>query len=130
MAHFAQIDDQGIVTRVLVIEQDEIDTGAWGDPASWVQTSYNTRAGVYYTPNANPMIPDPDQSKAFRKNYAADGFIYDALRDAFIPPRPFPSWVLNEDDCLWYAPVPSPAADENTPYAWDEDSQSWITPSN
>jgi len=76
MSHFAQIDENNVVQRVLVIEQAEIDTGNWGDPATWIQTSYNTRGGVYYTPNTSE--PDPDQSKAFRKNYAGtnDGKVY------------------------------------------------------
>ena len=129
MAHFAQIDENNIVTRVLVIEQDVIDTGEFGDPATWVQASYNTRAGVYYTPNTSTK--DPDQSKAFRKHYPGVGFKYDETRDAFIPPQPFPSWILDEDTCLWQAPVPiPPSSGENEIHEWDEDSQSWIAPSN
>lgn len=126
MAHFAQIDDSGIVTRVLVIEQDEIDTGDWGDPASWIKTSYNTRGGVYYTPNTH--TPDPDQSKALRKNYAGPGCTYDAARDAFYEPQPYPSWILDEFSCTWQAPVPYPDEDPDNPvhYVWDEDSQSWV----
>lgn len=121
MAHFAQIDDQNIVTKVIVIEQEEVDTGNWGDPASWIQTSYNTRGGVYYTPNTN--TPDPDQSKAFRKNYAGIGYTFDAILNAFIPPKPYPSWVLDESTCYWQPPIPMPNDGE---YRWDEPSQSWV----
>ena len=121
MAHFAKVQD-GIVTEVLVVEKDFIDSGAVGDPAQWVQTSYNTRGGVYYTPNTNE--PDPDQSKAFRKNYAGIGFTYDRERDAFIPPKPFDSWLLDDFSCLWKSPVPYPT--DGKEYYWDEDTLSWI----
>jgi len=111
MSHFAKVID-GIVTEVLVIEQDVIDTGLFGNPALWVQTSYNTYGGQH--PEGRPL----------RKNYAGIGYTYDAERDAFIPPSPFPSWLLNEDTCLWDAPVPRP--DDGKSYAWDEDTLSWI----
>lgn len=111
MSHFAKVID-GIVTEVLVIEQDVIDSGAFGDPSMWIQTSYNTHGGQH--PDGAPL----------RKNYAGIGFTYDAERDAFIPPQPFPSWTLNEDTCLWDAPAPHP--DGDVPYAWDEESLSWI----
>jgi len=127
MAHFAQIDDNDIVTRVLVIEQDEIDTGNWGDPAFWIKTSYNTRAGIYYTPNTN--TPDPDQSKAFRKNFAGIGYTYDRNRDAFISPKPdFPSWVIDDFSCTWVPPVPKPDVAPSPGYFWDwdESTLSWI----
>jgi hypothetical protein len=90
------------------------------------QTSYNTRGGVHYTDG----IPSADQSKAFRKNYAGLGYTYDAGRDAFIPPKPFASWVLNETTCLWDAPVPLPenAGTGEPPkrYTWDEETISWV----
>jgi hypothetical protein len=111
MSHFAKVID-GIVTEVLVIEQDVIDTGLFGDPALWVQTSYNTYGGQH--PEGRPL----------RKNYAGIGYTYDAERDAFIAPSPFPSWLLNDDTCLWDAPVPRP--DDGKSYAWDEDTLSWI----
>ena len=111
MSHFAKVID-GIVTEVLVIEQDVIDTGLFGDPALWVQTSYNTYGGQH--PEGRPL----------RKNYAGIGYTYDAVRDAFIAPSPFASWVLNEDTCLWYAPVTRP--NDGKSYAWDEDTLSWI----
>jgi len=111
MSHFAKIID-GIVTEVLVIEQDVIDTGLFGDPALFVQTSYNTYGGQH--PEGRPL----------RKNYAGIGYTYDADRDAFIAPSPFSSWLLNEDTCLWEAPVAYP--DDGKSYAWDEDTLSWI----
>ena len=113
MSHFAQIDSNNIVTQVLVIEQDVIDTGLFGEPSSFVQTSYNTHGGVHSL-NGTPL----------RKNYAGIGYTYDEERDAFIPPKPFNSWVLNEDSCLWEAPTPMPTDDKR--YVWDEDTTSWV----
>lgn len=122
MAHFAKVENN-LVTDVLVVDQSFIDTGELGDPALWYQTSYNTLGGVYYIPNSNPPTPDPDQSKAFRKNYAGIGFTYDSVLDAFIPPQPYPSWLLNTQTCLWEAPVPYP--DDGLPYEWNEETQTW-----
>ena len=125
MAHFAKLDENNIVVFVTVGaehddgKEDELFQRT-GDV--YKQTSYNTRGGVYYTPNTNE--PDPDQSKAFRKNYAGLGYTYDATRDAFIPPQPFPSWVLNEQSCLWEAPMPYPT--DGKRYSWDEDTTSWV----
>ena len=113
MSHFAQIDDNNIVTQVIVVEQDVIDTGLFGDPAKWIQTSYNTHGGVHAT-GGTPL----------RKNYAGIGYTYDAQRDAFIPPKPYASWVLDESSCLWQAPVAMPV-DENKRYTWDEATTSW-----
>jgi hypothetical protein len=111
MSHFAKVID-GIVTEVLVIEQDVIDTGMFGDPALWVQTSYNTYGGQH--PEGRPL----------RKNYAGVGFTYDAERDAFYAPQPFASWTLNEDTCLWTAPTPYP--DDGKLYTWDEATLAWV----
>ena len=125
MAHFAKLDENNIVVFVTVGaehddgKEDELFQRT-GDV--YKQTSYNTRGGVYYTPNTNE--PDPDQSKAFRKNYAGLGYTYDATRDAFIPPQPFPSWVLNEQSCLWDAPVPYPT--DGKRYSWDEATLAWV----
>jgi hypothetical protein len=119
MSHFAKIDKDGIVQRVIVIEQDVLDSGNWGDPNNWIQTSYNTRGGVHYAPNSN----DADGGVALRKNYAGIGYKYDAERDAFIAPQPFPSWTLNEDTCLWEAPVAYPNDGKN--YEWNEETTSW-----
>ena len=110
MSHFAKVID-GIVTEVLVIEQDVIDTGLFGDPALFVQTSYNTHGGQH--PEGRPL----------RKNFAGVGFTYDAERDAFIQPKPFPSWVLDEESCLWNAPVPYP--EDGKHHFWDEETLSW-----
>jgi hypothetical protein len=95
-----------------VIDQETLNTGLWGDPASWIQTSYNTQAGKH--PEGRPL----------RKNYAGIGFTYDAQRDAFIPPQPYPSWTLNEDECNWYPPVPMPT--DLKMYTWDEATTSWV----
>lgn len=111
MSHFAKVID-GIVTEVLVIEQDVIDTGMFGDPSLWIQTSYNTRGGQH--PEGRPL----------RKNYAGVGYTYDAELDAFIPPKLFPSWVLNPETCLWEAPIPYP--NDGLLYKWDEDLLSWV----
>ena len=113
MSHFAQIDENNIVTQVLVIEQDVVDSGLFGDPATFIQTSYNTSGGVH-SQGGTPL----------RKNYAGMGYSYDATRDAFIPPKNFDSWVLNEDKCLWEAPVPYPTDDKV--YRWDEPTLAWI----
>lgn len=118
MSHFAQVEN-GIVTKVIVAEQDFIDSGAVGE--GWVQTSYNTRGGIHYGPDAQP-----DGGVALRKNYAGIGFTYDTQRDAFIPPKPFPSWTLNESTCLWDSPTPVPV--DGKIYTWDEASQDWIEP--
>lgn len=101
MAHYAKLDENNIVIEVLVIDWDTLNTGLWGDPAQFKQTSYNTRGGIYYTPNT--IDPDPDQSKAFRKNYGATGYRYDEVRDAFIPPRPEPQedYEFDEFSCTW-----------------------------
>lgn len=122
MGHFAKLDVNDFVLQVQVIEQDVIDTGLFGDPALFEKTSYNTRGGIYYTPNTN--TPDPDQTKAYRKNYAGIGYKLDRVRDAFIPPQNFPSWVLNEFSCLWEAPTPMPT--DGKTYRWDELTLSWI----
>jgi hypothetical protein len=113
MSHFAQIDGNNIVTQVIVIEQDVVDTGLFGDPNSWIQTSYNTNGGVH-TQGGTPL----------RKNYAGIGYTYDSSRDAFIPPKPFNSWVLNETSCLYEAPTPMPTDDKM--YSWDEETLSWV----
>jgi len=120
MSHFAEIDGDGIVQRVIVIEQDMIDSGNWGDPNNWIQTSYNTKGGVHYAPNST----EPDGGVALRKNYAGVGYKYDAERDAFIPPKQYPSWTLVEASCLWEAPVAYP--DDGNKYNWDEENTQWV----
>jgi len=110
MSHFAKVVD-GIVTQVIVAEPEFFQTFVDSSPGEWIQTSYNTRGGQH--PEGRPL----------RKNYAGIGFTYDRTKDAFIPPQPFPSWLLNEDTCLWNAPVAMPTDDKK--YAWDEESVSW-----
>tara|TARA_R100001530_G_scaffold112865_1_gene79872 strand:+ start:161 stop:520 length:360 start_codon:yes stop_codon:yes gene_type:complete len=114
MSHFAKIEND-LVTQVIVAEQDFINTM----DGQWVQTSYNTRAGIHYAPNSN----DPDGGVALRKNYAGIGYTYDSDRDAFILPKPYDSWLLDEQTCTWEAPVPYPN-DDNT-YEWNEETQTW-----
>ena len=111
MSHFAKVID-GIVTDVLVIGQDVIDTGAFGDPSLWVQTSYNTYGGQH--PEGRPL----------RMNYAGVGYAYDAERDAFIAPQPFASWTLDDVRCVWVAAVASP--DDGKHYRWDEAALAWV----
>jgi hypothetical protein len=116
MAHFAQLDDNNVVLQVIVVHNNELlDNGVEFEAkgiafcqtlfpgTSWKQTSYNAN---------------------IRKNYAGVGFTYDAQRDAFIPPKPYPSWVLNETTCQWEAPVPYPQ--DGKRYVWDEATVSWV----
>lgn len=116
MAHFAKLDDQNVVLQVIVVHNNELlDNGVESEAKGiafcqslfpntrWVQTSYNGNK---------------------RKNYAGVGFLYDPIRDAFIPPKPFPSWVLDEVTCRWQAPVAYP--DDGKRYVWDEASQQWV----
>ena len=117
MAYFAKLDENNVVLEVHTVHnnellQDGIESEAkgirffieWsGGYTNWKQTSYNCR---------------------IRKNYAGVGYTYDSVRDAFIPPKPFPSWVLNEETCLWDAPVAMP--DDGKLYNWDEETLSWV----
>jgi hypothetical protein len=108
MSHFAKVEN-GIVTQVIVAEQDVIESGLFG--TGWVQTSYNTYGGQH--PEGRPL----------RKNYAGIGYTYDAGRDAFIAPQPYASWTLDENTCLWSAPTPMP--NDGKQYSWDEATVSW-----
>ena len=119
MAHFAEINEDSIVTRVIVIEQEMVDTGNWGTPSSWVQTSYNTRGGKHYDQDGVE-----DSGVALRYNYAGVGSTYDTGRDAFIAPKPYPSWLLVESTCQWESPVAYPSDDKM--YTWDEDITNWV----
>ena len=120
MAHFAQLDDQNTVLQVIVVHNNELlDNGVESEAKGiafcqslfpntrWAQTSYNGN---------------------IRKNYAGIGFTYDSARDAFIPPKPYPSWVLDEATCHWEAPVPYPTDGER--YVWDEATQTWVAAEN
>lgn len=118
MAHFAKINNENVVEQVIVIpdaqehrgqdfiNQELMITG------NWLQTSYNTRAGKHI----NGKIP-------FRKNYAGIGYSYDVQRDAFIPPKRYPSWILDEDTCLWKPPFSKPQ--DGKKYIWDESITNW-----
>ena len=110
--HYAKIENN-IVTKVIVAEAEFFDTFVDDSPGEWLQTSYNTQGGVHL----NGDTP-------LRKNYAGVGFTYDAVRDAFIAPQPYPSWALVEDTCQWEAPVAMPTDDKM--YTWDEDTTSWV----
>jgi len=110
MSHFARVNAQGLVEQVIVAEQDFINTLL--DASSWVQTSYNTHGGQH--PEGRPL----------RKNYAGIGYKYDADRDAFIPPKPYASWILDDFTCQWQAPTPMPT--DGKKYLWNEDQQNWI----
>lgn len=122
MAHYAYLTTNNIVTDVIVGKDENDPPGNWEAYYGAKRTSYNTRGGIYYIPNTD--VPDPDQSKSFRKNYAGIGYVYDATLDAFIPPKPYPSWLLNTQTCLWDAPVPYP--NDGKKYYWDEATQSWV----
>jgi hypothetical protein len=115
MAHFAKVLDNKVV-QVIVAEHEFFETFIDTSPGEWIQTSYNTKGGVH----ANGGTP-------LRKNYAGIGFTYDRIRDAFIPPKLFSSWTLNEDTCLWDPPIAYPAemATEEGYYVWDEPTTSW-----
>lgn len=112
MAHFAKVNN-GIVEQVIVAEPEFFDTFVDSSPGQWIQTSYNTHGGVH-TNGGTPL----------RKNYAGIGYTYDSQRDAFISPKPYASWTLNDDTCLWDAPTPMPI--EGGPYRWDEQTTSWV----
>tara|TARA_Y100000114_G_C11556996_1_gene229956 strand:+ start:157 stop:534 length:378 start_codon:yes stop_codon:yes gene_type:complete len=121
MAHFAKLGTGNIVERVEVVSNDiatDEQTGVdflnnlYGTRDTWKQTSYNTKGGVHLL-GGTP----------FRKNYGGIGYTYDQTKDAFIPPKPFDSWTLNETTCIWEAPVAYPSDDKD--YEWDESSTSW-----
>ena len=112
MAHFAKVNN-GVVVQVIVAEPEFFDIFVDSSPGQWLQTSYNTYGGVHVN-GGTPL----------RKNYAGLGFTYDSTRDAFIPPKPYASWTLNEGTCLWGAPVAYP--DDGKQYTWDEVTQAWI----
>ena len=111
MSHFAKVCD-GVVVQVIVAEPEFFDTFVDSSPGEWIQTSYNTHGGQHRN-GGTPL----------RKNYAGIGYSYDRTKDAFIPPKPFASWVLNDDTCLWDAPTPMPT--DGKPYIWDEATTSW-----
>lgn len=111
MTHFAKIID-GIVIEVIVAEPEFFDSFVDSSPGEWIQTSYNTRGGVHVLGG----VP-------LRKNFAGIGYTFDRVRDAFIPPQPFASWALDEQSCLWCAPVPMP--NDGNAYRWNEAALAW-----
>ena len=119
MAHYAFLDQNNIVTEVIVGKDEGEDGVDWEAHYSAFRgqtcnrTSYNTHGGVH-SGGGTP----------FRKNYAGIGYSYNQIRDAFIPPKPYASWLLNEETCLWESPVPYP--DDGNRYVWDEETQSWV----
>ena len=112
MAHFAKVRD-GLVVEVIVAEPEFFETFIDSSPGEWIQTSYNTHGGQH-TLGGTPL----------RKNYACIGYSFDSQRDAFIPPKPYTSWILNEDTCLWDAPVAMPT--DGKQYSWDEATTNWV----
>jgi hypothetical protein len=116
MSHFAKVEN-GVVTQVIVAEQEFINTGAVGH--GWIQTSYNTRGGVHYGADGQP-----DGGEALRGNYAGIGYTYDEANDVFYAPQPFPSWTISAPDWIWKAPVAMP--DDGKPYTWDEEAKAWV----
>jgi hypothetical protein len=120
MAHYACIDENNLVTLVFVgKEETELLDGKsvdWEEYYGAKRTSYNVHGGVHKF--GKPPL---------RKNYAGVGYIYDAQRDAFIPPKPFPSWCLNDETCLWEPPVPMPT---DGMYIWDEPALAWVQAQN
>jgi hypothetical protein len=125
MAHFAKLDENNVVVFVTVGRQEDDGleaelTARTGDV--YRQTSYNTRGGVHY--NAETGEASADQSKAFRGNYAGIGYTYDEELDAFIPPKTYASWVLDEETFSWVAPVSYP--EDGDDYTWDEGTVSWV----
>ena len=130
MAYFAKLNSENIVEIVISInnavitdangiEQEQLGIDfinqLYKTNDVWKKTSYNTRGGKYF--NSDNTLGD--QSKTFRKNYAGIGYTYDLQRDAFISPKPYNSWILNESTCLWNAPVAKP--DDNNKYTWNEE---------
>jgi len=111
MTHYAKILNKK-VQKVIVAEQDIFNTFVDDSPGQWIETSYNTRGGVHKT-GGTPL----------RKNFAGIGYTYDEDRDAFIPPKPFNSWTLNETTCLWDPPVAYPTDGQR--YTWNETNQTW-----
>jgi len=112
MGHFAKVVNNTI-TQVIVAEPEFFETFVDTSPGEWIQTSYNTRGGEH-TLGGTPL----------RKNYAGVGYTYDKVKDAFIPPQPYSSWVLDDNTCLWSAPVAMPT--DGKSYQWDEQTTSWV----
>jgi hypothetical protein len=127
MGHYAKVIN-GLVVDGNVATQEWVDAQPKIWYIDWVQTSFNVYGGVYYDPETRQPVENQaeaiaEQDGRQRKNYAGIGYRYDSERDAFIPPTPYPSWKLNEDTCLWDAPIPKPQ--DNKRYIWNEAAQEW-----
>jgi hypothetical protein len=132
MAHYVVLSKDNIVTFIFVgKDENDLEPGIndWEEFYNAKRTSYNTRGGIHY---GSDNLVSEDQSKAFRKNYAGIGYTYDEQRDAFIPPSPYPSWILDEFSCLWNPPVPYPDTEYIPSYYlsynlfyWSEESLGW-----
>lgn len=112
MAHWAKINENNVVTEVIVANEDVIQSGIFGDPDTWIQTSYNTRHGEH----GRGGTP-------FRKNFAGVDSIWDPVRDAFYAPQPYPSWLFDEETCSWKPPKPCPY--DTKPWVWNEELLDW-----
>jgi hypothetical protein len=118
MASFVRVEN-GIVVESIVAEQEFIDSGAVGDPSSWIQTSRNTRNGIHYGQDGNP-----DNGVALRGNFAGIGYIYNSELDIFYEPQPYPSWILDKEKAQWIPPIEYP--DDGRMHFWDEELKQWI----
>ena len=119
MGHYAKVVDSK-VTQVIVAEADFFQTFVDSSPGAWIQTSYNTRGNVHYTPNNDT----PSGQPAVRGNYAGIGYIYDSINDVFYPPQPYASWTLDQSTWTWTAPVAYP--NDGKLYGWDEATTAWV----
>lgn len=119
MSHYAKVVN-GVVTSVIVADEDFFKTFVDTSPGTWVQTSYNTRGGVHYAPNSNT----PDGGVTLRGNYAGIGYVYDSTNDVFYPPQPYPSWTISAPNWTWTSPTPYPT--DGNLYTWDETTKSWV----
>ena len=117
MGNFAKVVN-GTVTQVIVAEPEFFTTFIDSSPGEWIQTSYNTRGGKHYGPDGKP-----DGGVALRGNYAGIGYIYEPANDVFIPPKPFPSWILNFETWQWQPPSPYPT--DGLLHAWNEEWKTW-----
>jgi len=129
MAHYVILDENNVVINAHVgRDENDVVLDMSGNPINWElyygakRTSYNTKGGIHY--QSDNITPSENQDKAFRKNYAGIGYSYDENRDAFIPPKPFNSWILDEFSCLWNPPTPYP--EDNECYIWDENNLNWV----
>ena len=136
MASFVKLNSENIVEQVISVHNNELlDNGIeseqkgiefckflYGQDTIWKQSSYNTRGGKHYL-SEEPDVLSNTQEKAFRKNFAGIGYTYDETRNAFIGPKPYNSWILNEDTCFWESPIPYPT--DGQLYTWNEEALSW-----